>query len=77
MLHCATHAQQCSPTDHAATTRPAPQISAQELASAMGFLREQMGQEELRHLLEMLSVEAGAYARAAGVGSVGRLFGGQ
>ncbi|KAL4423518.1 hypothetical protein ABPG77_003651 [Micractinium sp. CCAP 211/92] len=34
-------------------------ISAQELASAMGFLREQMGEEELRHLLEMLSVEAG------------------
>lgn len=26
----------------------------------MGFLREQMGEEELRHLLEMLSVEAGA-----------------
>ncbi len=25
----------------------------------MGFLREQMGEEELRHLLEMLSVEAG------------------
>ncbi|PRW58330.1 LETM1 and EF-hand domain-containing mitochondrial [Chlorella sorokiniana] len=34
-------------------------ISTQELAGAMGFLREQMGEEELRHLLEMLSVEAG------------------
>ena len=28
----------------------------------MTFLREQMGEEELRHLLEMLSVEAGASA---------------
>ena len=31
----------------------------------MGFLREQMGEEELRHLLEMLSVEAGAYIQGA------------
>ena len=47
------------------------QISAQELASAMGFLREQMGEEELRHLLEMLSVEAGA-RRLAGCRGAGR-----
>ena len=41
---------------------PTLQISAAELSSAMTFLREQMGEEELRHLLEMLSVEAGASA---------------
>ena len=37
-----------------------PQISAAELSSAMSFLREQMGEEELRQMLHMLSEEAGA-----------------
>lgn len=58
------HRQSCVPT-HPPTRPPHPpaeQISTQELADAMGFLREQMGEEELRHLLEMLSVEAGALA---------------
>ena len=32
----------------------------------MGFLREQMGEEELRALLETLSVEAGAWRRGPG-----------
>ena len=48
------------------------QISAAELASAMTFLREQMGEEELRHLLEMLSVEAGASEPGSGSITRGR-----
>ncbi|KAL4859684.1 Mitochondrial proton/calcium exchanger protein [Chlorella vulgaris] len=34
-------------------------VSVAELSSAMTFLREQMGEEELRNLLQMLSLEAG------------------
>ena len=37
----------------------------------MGFLREQMGEEELRHLLQMLSEEAGAHAGRGGAGRAG------
>ena len=51
---------------------PMLQISAAELSSAMTFLREQMGEEELRHLLEMLSVEAGASLSGNGSSSGGR-----
>jgi len=35
------------------------QISKEELRSAMTFLREQMGEEELRTMLETLDAEAG------------------
>lgn len=31
------------------------QISKQELGTAMSFLRQQLGEDELRHLLEQLS----------------------
>lgn len=39
---------------------PACQISMEELQSALSFLREQMGEEELRHMLQELSKHAGA-----------------
>lgn len=32
----------------------------EELQSALSFLREQMGEEELRHMLQVLSKHAGA-----------------
>lgn len=34
------------------------QISVEELQTALSFLREQVGEEELRHMLEVLSREA-------------------
>lgn len=57
---CQADAPTPTPTTPPPPARPPAQISAGELASAMGFLREQMGEEELRALLETLSVEAGA-----------------
>lgn len=36
-----------------------PQISVEELQTALSFLREQVGEEELRHMLQVLSREAG------------------
>ena len=35
------------------------QISPDELHTAMTFLREEMGEEDLRQMLESLSAEAG------------------
>lgn len=43
------------------------QITNDELQTAMSFLREQLGEEELRHMLETLRAEV----RAGGLGAVG------
>ena len=37
---------------------PPPQISPDEIQTAMTFLREQLGEDELRLMLEMLSTES-------------------
>ena len=44
-------------------------ITTDELQTAMSFLREQLGEEELRHMLETLRAEGeGAAGEAAGSG---------
>jgi LETM1 and EF-hand domain-containing protein 1 len=45
-------------------------ISLEELHTAMTFLRQQMGEEELRAMLEALNAEAGATTGADGKGGI-------
>lgn len=57
---------------HDAPALAPAQISPEELANAMSFLREQLGEEELRQMLESLSAESGGwlgdrFGRAGGV----------
>ena len=60
LQHCVPYPDHRTPCPHTRLLHFCLQISAAELSSAMSFLREQMGEEELRQMLHMLSEEAGA-----------------